>query len=217
MPTDDAVGPVDLFDLLKNRRRLLVIGYLSLFEEGTLIEVRHLARVIRGIELEKPPRQVSSDDYESAYNGLIQTHLPKLAADDVVEYDDSRKTLSPTYRVNQCMLLVQIARYLSRSRFQRYRYRSEGDLSTMTRITQTTRLERVEYILGSGIGTLDFAIEGEDAYYTWEGKEDADWDVEDIKSIENADEDRFLIFPEQKYFTCEIDVERDVVRCWCDE
>lgn len=113
MPTDDAVGPVDLFDLLKNRRRLLVIGYLSLFEEGTLIEVRHLARVIRGIELEKPPRQVNSDDYESAYNGLIQTHLPKLAADDVVEYDDSRKTLSPTYRVNQCMLLVQIARHLS--------------------------------------------------------------------------------------------------------
>lgn len=113
MPPDEAVEPVDLFDLLGNRRRLLAIGYLSLFEEGVSVEVRHLARVIRGIELERPPRQVSSDDYESAYNGLIQTHLPKLAAYDVVEYDDSRKTLSPTYRVNQCALLVQIALYLN--------------------------------------------------------------------------------------------------------
>ena len=72
----------------------------------------------------------------------------------------------------------------------------------MSRITQTTRLGRVEHILGSGTGTLDFAIEGEDVFYTWEGGEDADWDVEDVKSIENADEDRFLIFPEEKYFTC---------------
>lgn len=113
MSTDDAVEPVDLFDLLGNRRRLLVIEYLSLFEESVSVEVRHLARVIRGIELEKPPRQVSSDDYESAYNGLIQTHLPKLAANGVVEYDDSRKTLSPTHRVNQCALLAQIALYLN--------------------------------------------------------------------------------------------------------
>lgn len=87
----------------------------------------------------------------------------------------------------------------------------------MTRITQTTRLERVEHILGSGAGVLDFAIEGEDSYYTWEGNEDADWNVEDAKSIENANEDRFLIFPEEDYFTCEIDADNDVVRCWCDE
>ena len=113
MPTDDTVEPVDLFDLLGNRRRLLVIKYLSLFRKDVSVEVRHLARVIRGVELEKPSRQVSSDDYESAYNGLIQTHLPKLTANGIVEYDESRKTLSPTHRVNQCALFVQIALYLS--------------------------------------------------------------------------------------------------------
>jgi len=85
----------------------------------------------------------------------------------------------------------------------------------MSHITQTTRLERVEHILGSGTGTLDFAVEGEDSYYTWEGQEDADWDVEDVESVENVDEDRFLIQPEAAYFVCEIDAERDVVRCWC--
>ena len=87
----------------------------------------------------------------------------------------------------------------------------------MSRITRTTRLERVEHILGSGSGVLDFAIEGEAAYRTWEGKEDADWNVEDVDSVENASEDRFLIYPEAEYFTCEIDADRGVVDCWCDD
>ncbi|WP_232685683.1 hypothetical protein [Halobacterium zhouii] len=87
----------------------------------------------------------------------------------------------------------------------------------MNRITQTTRLDRVEHILGSGTGTLDFAIEGQTAYHTWEGEEDDNWDVQGIDSIKNADEDRFLIYPEGEYFMCEIDVDRGVVRCRCDE
>jgi len=87
----------------------------------------------------------------------------------------------------------------------------------MSRITQTTRLECVEHILGSGSGVLDFAIETETAYRTWEGDEDADWEINDVDSVENTDEDRFLIFPQSEYFTCEIDTDRGVVRCWCDE
>lgn len=87
----------------------------------------------------------------------------------------------------------------------------------MSRITQTTRLKRVEHILGSGSGVLDFAIEGEPAYRTWEGDEVADWTVDDVDSVENADEDRFLIYPVEEYFTCEIDANRGVVHCWCDE
>jgi hypothetical protein len=34
----------------------------------------------------------------------------------------------------------------------------------MTRINQSTRLERVEHILGSGSGIRDFAIENERSY-----------------------------------------------------
>jgi hypothetical protein len=106
------VDPVKFFGLLGNRRRLLVIGYLSMFEEGDSLEVRDLARVIRGIELKKPPHQVTSGEYESAYNGLIQTHLPKLAECDVIDYTESRKTLSPTHLVYQYSLLIQTTRIL---------------------------------------------------------------------------------------------------------
>ena len=111
MSTSYVADSATLFDLFGNRRRLLVIEYLSLFGRDACVEVRHLARIVRGIELGEPPRQIDSDDYESAYNGLIQTHLPKLAAHDVLEYNDTRKTVTPTSRVEQYALLAQVARH----------------------------------------------------------------------------------------------------------
>lgn len=91
----------------------------------------------------------------------------------------------------------------------------------MTQITRQTRLEQVEHIIGSGVGILDFAIEGEREYYTWRGTEDADWDIEDVDTLENDEEDRFIIYPEGEYFTCEIGAEAEEgnagpVRCWCE-
>lgn len=91
----------------------------------------------------------------------------------------------------------------------------------MPLITEKTVLSDVEHILGSGTGILDFAIEGEDSYYTWRGTEDADWTIEDVDRVENSDEDRFIIYPAGESFTCEIavtDSEHNTgpVRCYCD-
>lgn len=91
----------------------------------------------------------------------------------------------------------------------------------MPRISQTTRLERVEHIIGSGTGVLDFAVEGESGYYTWEGDEDANWTIEDVDCVENIEEDRFILRPKGEYFTCEIDADAEErnygpVRCWCE-
>ena len=91
----------------------------------------------------------------------------------------------------------------------------------MTSVSQKTVLDKVEHILASGTGTLDFAVEGERDYYTWRGSEEADWEVEDVARVENADEDRFVIYPEGEYFVCEIeadDEENNVgpVRCYCE-
>jgi hypothetical protein len=75
--------------------------------------------------------------------------------------------------------------------------------------------------LGSGTGTLDFAVEDENQYYTWRGAEEADWSVEDVERIENSEEDRFIIYPEDDYFTCEIEAETEEentgpVNCYCE-
>jgi hypothetical protein len=91
----------------------------------------------------------------------------------------------------------------------------------MPLLTQPTTLREVEHILASGSGVLDFAVVGEQAYYTWNGTEDADWEVEDVEKVENAEEDRLLIYPEGDSFVCEITAEaeeRNVgpVRCYCE-
>lgn len=87
-------------------------------------------------------------------------------------------------------------------------------------ITDDILLERVEYISGSGSGTLDFAVEGEDSYYTWHGREGAEWTIEDVARVVNTDEDRFEIYPES-VFTCEISADGEEhnegpIHCWCD-
>lgn len=95
----DRPQPVEIYTLLGNQRRLLVIRFLALFEAGVSIEVRQVARIIRSIEGGTSPRLVSTEDYESVYNGLIQTHLPKLAAEGLIKYDERCKEVTVTRRV----------------------------------------------------------------------------------------------------------------------
>lgn len=90
----------------------------------------------------------------------------------------------------------------------------------MPTITERTKLEQVEHILASGSGVLDFAVAGEDNYYTWRGTEEADWRVDDVRCVENAEEDRLILYPEGD-FTCEINAENEEnnagpVRCFCE-
>jgi hypothetical protein len=100
----------DVFSILGNQRRLLVVGYLTLFDVGATVEVRHLARVVRGIETGAPPRNVGTDSYESAYNGLIQTHLPKLDDRGLVAYDERAKTVTVENQMEQYAAIVSICR-----------------------------------------------------------------------------------------------------------
>jgi hypothetical protein len=68
--------------------------------------------VTRSIETETPPTQVNTKDYESAYNALIQTHLPQLEDRDLIEYDEERKTIVVTHRVKKYALILSMTRFL---------------------------------------------------------------------------------------------------------
>jgi len=81
-------------------------------------------------------------------------------------------------------------------------------------------LDRVEHILASGTGVLDFAVADEDQYYTWDGTEVAEWTVEDVERAENVEEDRLIFYPDGDFFTCEITADREEgnegpVHCYC--
>jgi len=108
----DSPGVADVLSFLGNRRRLLTLQYLALFEPGTTIEVRHLARVIRGVETGSPPRNVGTADYESAYNGLIQTHLPKIDQRGLVQYDERRKTVTVEESIEQYIVLTTLVQFV---------------------------------------------------------------------------------------------------------
>ena len=71
-------------------------------------------------------------------------------------------------------------------------------------ITSDLVLDEVEYILSSGTGTLDFAVRGEDDYYTWWGTEEADWKVDGVEHVENDSEDRLILYPVGGTFSCDI-------------
>lgn len=108
----DGSGVDEVLNFLGNRRRLLTLRYLALFEPGTTIEVRHLARVVRGVETGNPPRNVGTADYESAYNGLIQTHLPKIDERGLVQYDERRKAVTVEESLEQYVVLTTLAQFV---------------------------------------------------------------------------------------------------------
>jgi hypothetical protein len=56
---------------------------------------------------------VSTIQYESAYNGLTQSHLPKLAARGLIEYDEGREEVTVMQRTDRYSLLIAVTKYIA--------------------------------------------------------------------------------------------------------
>lgn len=114
MPPREDAGPesVDIHRLLGNWRRMVVIRYLSLYGSGARVEVRELARVVRALETGQGPTAVTTSEYESAYNSLIQNHLPQLAAAGLIEYDDRGKEVAVNASVSRYALIATLTEHL---------------------------------------------------------------------------------------------------------
>ncbi|KYH25582.1 hypothetical protein HAPAU_22560 [Halalkalicoccus paucihalophilus] len=92
-PTKD-----DVFDILRNRRRRYVLGYLS--DQESVVELSELAEELANWESEDEDAYITHRDRKRAYVSLYQTHLPKLDRAGIVEYNQPRGTveLGPDYR-----------------------------------------------------------------------------------------------------------------------
>lgn len=90
----------EIHDILRNDRRREIISFLSQHDGRTTIRElsEHIATVESGEE--PPPRNVR----QSVYVSLHQTHLPKLEALGVVDYDTDSKDI----RVRERMTQVEI-------------------------------------------------------------------------------------------------------------
>jgi DNA-binding transcriptional ArsR family regulator len=107
---DESVGSTDVeaadlpldqvFDVLRNERRRLVLRYLR--EREGPHTIGELAEHIAAHENDKPVQQLSSDERKRAYVGLYQCHLPKMDAMEIVRFNKDRGRVA--LGTNHCLV-----------------------------------------------------------------------------------------------------------------
>lgn len=92
--TDDTIQREQIFEILSNERRRLVLKYLRQHNEEQ-IDFRDLVDQVAAWENDTILGDVNTDDRKCVYTALRQTHLPKLDQFGVVEYDHQRGAIEP--------------------------------------------------------------------------------------------------------------------------
>jgi hypothetical protein len=86
---DDALDPDDVFHLLQNQRRRYALQYLDAAESDT-VRMRDLADQVAAWEHDTAPALLTSRQRQRVYIPLYQNHLPKLASEGVIDYQQGR-------------------------------------------------------------------------------------------------------------------------------
>ncbi|WP_142986022.1 DUF7344 domain-containing protein [Halorubrum cibi] len=110
-----SLTPDSVFELLSNHRRRMVLYYLR--RSGESIGIQQLAARIASVENDVPVDELTSQQRKRVYVSLYQTHLPKMAEMDTIEYDKESGTVRLTERADD------IDAYLTTSDRQTYPWR----------------------------------------------------------------------------------------------
>ena len=86
----------EIFEILSNERRRLVLEYLREHDEVERIDFRALVDQVAAWENETTTDRLNSSDRKCVYTALRQTHLPKLQGFGLVEFDHNRGHVEPT-------------------------------------------------------------------------------------------------------------------------
>ncbi|WP_129115382.1 DUF7344 domain-containing protein [Halegenticoccus tardaugens] len=78
----------ELFHILQNQRRRYVLRYLQGRDEQ--VRMRDVAEQVAAWEHETTVQALTTDERQRVYISLYQCHLPKLADEGVIEYNQSR-------------------------------------------------------------------------------------------------------------------------------
>ncbi|ELZ46347.1 hypothetical protein C464_11048 [Halorubrum coriense DSM 10284] len=87
----DPLSPDGVFELLSNHRRRMVLYYLR--TNGGAVDVQELATEIAAMENDVPADELTSQQRKRVYVSLYQTHLPKMAEMNTIEYDKDGGTV----------------------------------------------------------------------------------------------------------------------------
>ncbi|WP_225334459.1 DUF7344 domain-containing protein [Halomicrobium urmianum] len=94
----------ELFDLMGNERRRYILCFLVSADRP--VAASRIAEQIAIWENDASHEQVSSNEYQSVYNSLYQSHFPRLERAGLVEYDRSDNLVHPRERLEQIEQLV---------------------------------------------------------------------------------------------------------------
>jgi hypothetical protein len=95
-----------VFQTLSNRRRRYVLHYL--LQRESAVQFRRLTEHVTAWEHGVPVEAVTHTQRKRVYTALRQTHLPKMAADGVIEYDRQRGLVEPTDAVDEFEIYLDI-------------------------------------------------------------------------------------------------------------
>ena len=87
----DEFTPDDIFDLLSNHRRRMVLHHLR--QNGTSAEVSEIAAAVAALENDTTVEELTDQQRKRVYVSLYQTHLPKMAEMNIIEYDKEGGTV----------------------------------------------------------------------------------------------------------------------------
>ncbi|MEF8780624.1 MAG: hypothetical protein V5A46_08085 [Haloferacaceae archaeon] len=103
-------GPLsreEVFEVLSNRRRQLVIEFLHERNGVDDFQLRQLVDAVAARENDKEVAEVTSTERKRVYAALRQSHLPKLDDMGVIEYDHRRNEFAPTDRLERVRLHLE--------------------------------------------------------------------------------------------------------------
>ncbi len=96
---DDTLPKEVAFDVLSNARRCHVLEYLMQSDERA-VALRDLSEQLAAWENDIPIAEVGYKQRKRVHTSLYQTHLPKMADLEIIEYDRRSGVVRPTSTVN---------------------------------------------------------------------------------------------------------------------
>lgn len=104
--SEESLSPGEIFEMLSNTRRRQVVHYL--LQQDDTVRLRDLSRQIAAWENDVTPEEVTAKQRKRVYTALHQSHLPKLDDCGVIEFNDNRSLVTPTDRVSDLQLYLEV-------------------------------------------------------------------------------------------------------------
>ncbi|MFC4407121.1 DUF7344 domain-containing protein [Haloarchaeobius iranensis] len=103
---DGGLSKGEIFDVLRNQRHRYVLQYLK--RKGEPVELGDLATRVASWEYRTPCEEVSSEQRKRVYTTLQQTHLPRMAEAQIIDYDSDSGLIEPTARTQDLSIYLEI-------------------------------------------------------------------------------------------------------------